>query len=109
MKKCRLCGTRNREKYASCVQCGGPLVSVASGAKGSSGLPAAIKLAIAMVVLLGVTIGGFRWMARGSSSSAEAQPAHVDSNSASQDADPFSIDEALEATESEGDAVLIER
>ena len=100
MKKCRLCGTINREKYESCVRCGEPLASAATHAKGSSGLPPAIKLSLAMVVLLGVMIAGFRFMARGGSSSAEAQPVRPDRvDSTSEDADYFSIDESLDAEE----------
>ncbi len=103
MKQCLVCGTRNREKYENCVRCGEPLASAATGAAGSSRLPPAIKLAFAMVVLLGVMIAGFRSMARGTSSSAEAQPVcpdRVDSTSASsEDVDFFSIDEALDADE----------
>ena len=104
MKQCLVCGTRNREKYENCVRCGEPLASAATGAAGSSGLSPAIKLALTMVVLLGVMIAGFRFMARGTSSSTEAQPVRpVDSNSASaEDADLFSIDEALAAEEVEG-------
>jgi superkiller protein 3 len=101
MKQCRVCGTRNREKYANCVRCGEPLASAPTrAAAGSSGFPPAVKLALTMVVLLGIMIAGFRFMARGTSSSAEIPPAHFDSSSATaEDADLFSIDEALDAEE----------
>lgn len=98
MKQCRHCGTRNREKYANCVRCGEPLANAATVAAGASGLPPAIKLAVAMVVLLGIMIVGFRFMARGTSSAAEPQATRSDSNAAAaEDADVFSIDEAFDA------------
>ena len=101
MKQCRVCGTRNREKYQNCVRCGEPLPSAPTrAAAGSSGFPPAVKLALTIVVLLGIMIAGFRFMARGTSSSAEIPPAHFDSSSATaEDADLFSIDEALDAEE----------
>jgi Flp pilus assembly protein TadD len=71
MKICRVCGTRNRPKYEDCVRCGEPL-PVATGGKGKEGsgvarLPAAVKLAIVMVAVLGVMVVSFRWLASGSS------------------------------------------
>ena len=105
MRKCRRCGTRNREKYANCLRCGEPLASAPAVAAGSSGLPPAIKLAVAMVGLLGVMIGGFRFVARGTSSFTDTQSARLDAPFDSGSApteDVFSI--AFE--EEEGDAAL---
>ena len=73
MKICRVCGVRNRPKYQDCVRCGEPL-PLAAGGKGKAsqksgvaGLPAAVKLAIFMVGVLGVLVVSFRWLASGTS------------------------------------------
>ena len=88
MKICRVCGVRNRPKYEDCVRCGEPLPRVtgakrkAGGGSGVAGLPAAVKLAIVMVAVLGVLVVSFRWLASGTS---------ADPNTS----DALSVDDAL--------------
>jgi Flp pilus assembly protein TadD len=73
MKKCHVCGTKNRDRYEDCVRCGEPLVSSVNRGAGGAGLPPAIKLAIVMSVVLAAMVVGFRWMARGTSPTRAAE------------------------------------
>ena len=77
MKICRVCGVRNRPKYEDCVRCGEPLPRAAGGKgkasrSGVAGLPAAVKLAIVVVGVLGVMVVSFRWLASGTSADLKA-------------------------------------
>ena len=124
MKVCRVCGVRNRPKYEDCVRCGEPLPRAAGGkgkasranqGSGVAGLPAVVKLAFVMVVVLGVLVVSFRWLASGTSADLEAggtvalDEALVDdafeddalvvsTESGESGADPGALGEAAEAT-----------
>ena len=108
MKICRVCGVRNRPKYEDCVRCGEPL-PVATGGKGKASqanrgsgvarLPAAVKLAIVMVAVLGVMVVSFRWLASGTS--AETSSADLNSEG-TRPLDDALVDDALAVSAESG-------
>ncbi len=112
MKICRVCGVRNRPQYEDCVRCGEPLPR-ATGGKGKARqgsavarLPAAVKLAIVMVAVLGVMVVSFRWLASGTSAETSADLNSEGTRSlddalavsAESGIDPGAFGEAAEAT-----------
>jgi len=106
MKQCRACGTRNRDKYQDCVRCGAPLARLTREGKERSGLPPAVKLALAMTGVLVVLVVGFRWVARGTSPSTSGAS---ESNTADTltDIDAFSAEEPDSPSSTAGNSEAI--
>jgi len=104
MKQCRACGTRNRDKYQDCVRCGEPLVRLT--AKERSGLPPAVKLALAMTGVLVVLVVGFRWVARGTSPST-SRASETNTADTLTDIDAFSAEEPDSPSSTAGNSEAI--
>jgi len=100
MKKCPVCGAKNRDRFEDCIRCGEPIVLMSpSPLRSATG----ISLAAIALAVLGLSAVAFRWIALGTTDSEDLAPSEVESGPAGEPAVPaeggiLSAEEAAEAT-----------
>ena len=99
MKKCPVCGARNRDRFEDCIRCGEPMVPESpSRLRAASG----IGLAGVAIAVLGLAGLAFRWIAMGAESEEPASSA-VESVSGGEPA--ASIPDGILSAEEMADAI----